>query len=204
MYCHVVHEGVTDLAVLVKTLEAAGWPHDSILSDNKRGKANIDTALPKLANEAKTKPVIVVRDLDQDGVCASQWLQDKRYAARWLTYRIAVRSIESWFLADRKNAAHSLRVTAQQVPKSPDDEPNAKQTIIALARKSSNQSIRNLLVPRPGVSATVGPGYVLWFEKSCALWSYQKAQENSESLRRAHQAFVKLRTDYQQFLGGKG
>lgn len=203
MYCRLVYEGVTDWPLLKTMMLAAGWPETSLLPDNKRGKTNIDAALVSLANEAKTQPVIIVRDLDLDAPCAPAWLKQRHATAPWLTLRLAVRSIEAWFLADRRNAAQCLRVTERLIPKSPDSEANAKLTLVALARKSTNQAITNRVVPKAGFSAAVGSGYVQWFEASCASWNLGEAEKHSDSLKRAVKAFELLRIRYEAFLRGE-
>jgi hypothetical protein len=183
---------------------AAGWETSSLLPDSRNGKSNIDAALASLAQEAKARPVVVVRDLDSDASCGPQWITQQSVTARWLTIRIAVRSIEAWFLADRSNAAKCLRVAERIITTSPDDEPNAKLALVALARRSSSNAIKGRIVPRVGFSAVVGTGYAAWFEESCADWDLRAAEKHSESLRRAVKAFATLRERYEDFLNGNG
>jgi hypothetical protein len=135
----------------------------------------------------------VVRDLDQDAACAGAWLEKERPAtARYFLLRLAVRAVEAWFLADTETAARSLAVPRNRVPPRPDDEVDPKLSIVQLARRSTKPAIRNAIVPPPGWSRKVGPGYASWLLSASGDWDFAAAVARSPSLARAHRALASM------------
>ncbi len=111
--------------------------------------------------------------------------------------RIAVREVEAWLLADRERFATFLGVAAGGLPVSPEAEPDPKQSVVVVARRSKRRELREDLVPRAGSGRREGPGYasrmiefVLDKERG---WRPEVAALRAESLRRcitALQTFV--------------
>lgn len=105
-------------------------------------------------------------------------------------FRIAVREVESWVLADRENLSKYFRVSIANFPHNPDAETDPKNTLIKLAGRSKKRNIREEIVPI-NQNAGIGPNYngclSMFVFKN---WDIEKAMRNSESLRRT---FEKLR-----------
>jgi hypothetical protein len=109
---------------------------------------------------AKGKPFVVLTDLDNAPCPADlieKWLESPPNAN--LIFRIAVREVEAWLLADAHNLAGFLRIAERLVPGSPDEIPDPKATLIGLATKSKLKYIRDNLLPRPGSTAKQGRGH---------------------------------------------
>jgi hypothetical protein len=136
----------------------------------------------------------IIADLDSTYGCApllvDDWLPVQR--SDRLIFRIAVREIESWFLADRKDFAAFFSVSQELVPLDPDTVADPKHTVISLAKKSKKRSIREALVPVDNY-ASIGPGYNLMFQDYIQNhWDIASARQHSPSLDRAMRALGRI------------
>jgi hypothetical protein len=144
------------------------------------------------AAAAAGTPIILLTDLDQN-LCAPSLIND------WLggvphpnlIFRVAVREVEAWILADRDSLSRFFRISAARIPLQPDQLPDPKQTLINLARRSRVTAIRDSIVPRRGSTAIQGPDY------NGALgefvrdhWNSRTAMQHSPSLRSAWTKFM--------------
>jgi len=143
-------------------------------------------------NAAKGTPFFVLTDLD-NCECPPELIRD------WLPYpkhnnlifRVAVREVEAWLLAHRSAFSNFLGIAKNLVPINPDEEPNPKQCLINLVRKSRRGKLREAIIPKEGSTAQIGPDYngkLIEFLKNC--WDVQKASKNSPSLERTFQTIL--------------
>ena len=180
---HCMVEGLVDEAAVRKlfselSLAAGAFYHTSIPAFEAR--------LRRFNQGARHSPWFALCDLDREG-CAP--LRLRRFLpdpAPGMCFRIAVRSVEAWFLADREGIARFLRVARHGVPVTPEDERDPKSRLIALARRSRSRSIREGLVPATGDRRSVGADYALTMSEFASdYWSPQRAADRAPSLRRA-------------------
>jgi hypothetical protein len=144
---------------------------------------------------AKSIPFVVLTDLDQ-WECPSKlingWLNVPRHPN--LLFRVAVREVEAWLLADPGNLSLFLGVAETAVPRNADTLADAKAAIIDVARKSRSRAIRERMVPRRGSTAKQGPDY-----NSClgafvtTHWDIEAAQTRSRSLARTINRLAKFK-----------
>ena len=109
---------------------------------------------------AKGKPFVVLADLDTNECPASlitDWLRIEKHPN--LLFRVAVREVESWLLADSENLSEFLRVSPSRIPPEPDELRDPKAALIEIARRSLTKDIRDRIVPRAGSTAKQGPDY---------------------------------------------
>lgn len=179
---HCIVEGVVDEAAVRKvfsdsSLDAGAFHHTSIPAFEAR--------LRRFNQAARHSPWFALCDLDRKE-CAP--LRLRRYLpepAPGMCFRIAVRTVEAWFLADREGIARFLRVSRDSVPTFPEDEPAPKSRLIALARRSRSRSIREGLAPAAGDQRAVGAEYALMMsEFARELWSPRRAADRAPSLHR--------------------
>lgn len=105
-------------------------------------------------------PFIVLTDLDQyacPGALIEEWLPEPRQSN--LLFRVAVREVESWLIADAENLSKHLAVHRKWLPGHPDALPDPKAALVDAARRSRSSELRNRIVPRPGSTAKQGPDY---------------------------------------------
>jgi len=135
-------------------------------------------------------PHIVLTDLDM-GECAptllNEWLLVP--AHHNLLFRVAVREVESWVLADRDRFAKFIGIRKTLVPVNADAIDDPKSCLINLTRKSRKRNLREDIVPIEGSTAKQGPDYngrLISFVEE--FWNPYEAMHNSPSLERAIKA----------------
>jgi hypothetical protein len=135
----------------------------------------------------------VITDLDRHECAPSlirEWLPMTRNPN--LVFRVAVREVESWLLADIKNFACFFAVSRDLIPLSPDEISDPKQVVVTLAKRSRKRNIREG-VPPTDKYASIGPGYNYEFRDFIQNhWSLGDARKNSPSLDKALKALGKL------------
>lgn len=177
-------EGPIDEAVLRRVVEHIGATLGSVYGKN--GKATLLKQLPSYNQAARFLPWIVLVDLDHDAECAppaqAQWLPTP---ASQMCFRIAVREVESWLLADRESLASFLAVASSRIPTNPENLDDPKTTLVNLARKSRRRDIRLGMVPRQGSGRSEGPAYASHvIEYAQGSWRPDVAIQHADSLQR--------------------
>lgn len=177
-------EGDLDEAVLRKLVEEEGAtlrpPY------GKKGKQHLKQRLAGYNQSARRTPWVVLMDLNHDADCAPPLKAECLPArARYMCFRIAVRAIETWLLADIQSIARFLSVAVSHIPSSPEMLDDPKQFVVDLAQKSRRREIRESMVPRPGSGRKVGPLYTSQLiEFVQTRWKPNTAAQRSDSLRR--------------------
>jgi len=177
-------EGVTDEAVAKRLLLEAGLEPGPVYG--RGGKRTLDERLAGYNNAARFSSWLVLRDLDDDAPCAPD-LRRKLLPnpAQRMRLQIAVHAIEAWLLADGESLSDFLSVSRTRVPDSPEVVLHPKRVLVELARRSRRRAIREALVPAPGTTARVGPGYAAaLIEFAAQHWRPHVAASRSESLAR--------------------
>lgn len=188
-----VVEGPTDAAVAERLLEHVGLALGPVYG--LRGKAYNDQRLKGYNNAARFAPWLVLRDLDRDGPCASALVDALLPApSSHMRFRVAVREMEAWLLADAGALSRHLSVPIGQIPSNPDDLPDPKRALVQIAQRSSKREIRRDMAPRAGSGAMVGPGYTTFVvEFARTRWRPEVAAIQSPSLARCIAALKTLR-----------
>lgn len=147
-------------------------------------------------NEAsRHTPFFLLTDLDK-GECApalvEDWLGGRSREASFL-FRVAVREVEAWLLADQAGIAKLLGIEKVLVPTDVERLPDPKRTLVDLSRHSSLRDLRRGLVPAEGSTARVGPSYVdLVADFAEGRWNPERARRRSASLDAAIEALSRL------------
>ena len=114
-----------------------------------KGKHYLRDKIAGYSRAAQLSPWLVLTDLDHDADCAPSlrrtWLSQ---SSPHLCFRIAVREVEAWLLADGKHMAEFLKVPMSQVPQCPDLLDDPKRVIVDLARSSQSREMREDMVPK--------------------------------------------------------
>lgn len=136
-------------------------------------------------NAAKGMPYLILVDLESSCPPSQirEWLGTTHPN---LLFRVAVKEIESWVLADRSGFASFLGISTNLIPPNPDEIYHPKQELINLARRSRKRQLREAIVPRLGSTARIGPDYNGQLSSFVInSWNIEEAIQNSPSLRRA-------------------
>jgi hypothetical protein len=180
-------EGALDEAVLTRLVNQLGGTLGVVYGRN--GKSTVLRRLRGYNHAARFSPWVVLIDLDEDAQCAPPYRAAVLpHTASLMCFRIAVREIEAWLLADPGRLAEFLGVTASRVPTHPESIQDPKRTMVDLARRSRRRDIREDMVPRPGSGRAVGPAYtsrlIEFVADSPRGWRPEVAARSSNSLER--------------------
>jgi hypothetical protein len=185
-------EGDVDEVVVRRLVAEAGMVAGSVYG--KMGKQHLRARLHGYDHAARFSPWLVLVDLDREADCAPtlrrSWLPEP---VSGMCFRIAVREIEAWLLADREAIAEFLRVPKTSVPLAPEREMDPKAVVVALAARSRNSAIRADMVPRAGSGRQVGPAYTSrMIEFVTRHWHPEVAARAAESLRRCRARIAEI------------
>lgn len=180
----VVVEGDSDTGAATRVVQAAGH----VLTGEpyvKRGKSNLDAALPKYARAAVREPWVVFRD--SDNKCPVELRQQLMASIRdvppMFSLRIAHTMTEAWFMADRDGCADYFGLSASKLPSEPEDVGHAKLALLQLCAKSRKRTIREGMLREGGLQ---GPLFVYHLNDfAINHWNIEAAAESSPSLSRA-------------------
>ncbi|MHB8522513.1 MAG: hypothetical protein ACYDH9_17390 [Limisphaerales bacterium] len=154
---------------------------------------------------SKGSPYLVLTDLDTHS-CVPE-LIEKWFACHLnenprrrhpnLVFRVAVREVESWVMADRERFADFLGISRKLIPEQTDTVPDPKELLLQLASKSRNRRLRDDIVPRPGDKRKIGPDYNGRLgEFIHSSWRANVAYAHSASLARAWKILIAFHPIY--------
>ena len=173
--------------ILRKILSQSGCPYHVANCLCRGGYGYLKKNIRAFNKAAKSLPFLVLTDLD-NSPCPPQmiklWLDIPKHPN--LLFRIAVREVESWILADREAVAGFLGTSEKKIPYDTDSLPDPKAFLIQLARKSRSRSLREDLAPPSGATSKQGPNYnnrIIAFIRN--HWDADTASQHSRSSRRA-------------------
>jgi hypothetical protein len=122
---------------------------NQIYPDLKREKASagssyIKSKISGFNNAAKVTPYLVLTDLDKKE-CAPllirEWLPHGQHPN--LLFRVAVREVETWVMADRLSFAKFLGIESKLIPQDIDRQvTNPKEFLLELTRRSRKKDIK--------------------------------------------------------------
>lgn len=155
-----VVEDVLSLYVMEKIMAHTQRGYAVLRTFNERGVDKIRLSLTKYRNASRALAHVVLVDLDK-APCApvlrAQWGVDTLPHA--MLFRVAVREVEAWILADRAGFASFAAIPKSKVPHAPETLADPKQTLINLVRQSRSRHLSAEIVPAQGMSMSKGPLY---------------------------------------------
>jgi hypothetical protein len=181
--------------------EAAAWKlvtashHTPGVCYGKHGWGYIRNKIQGFNQAARALHCLALVDFMDTGLpCApevvNQWLP---YREPRMLFRVVVRELESWLIADRVNLADFLRVNVSVIPPTPEQLVDPKRELINIARRSTYSRIRSALVPDPRSTAQVGKLYVSEMTQFIEeRWDIATARSNAPSLDRCLAALEAL------------
>lgn len=181
-----------DEAVLRRLVEHVGGQTGTVYG--RKGKSYLRQKIGGFNQAARYSPWVVVVDLNAEADCApalcANWLPDP---APSLCFRVAIREVEAWLMADGETLARFLGVARGFVPSDPESLVRPKEAMVRLGRRSRKGAIRKDMVPRRGSGRAVGPAYTSrLIEFVSTKLRPSVAAQRSDSLRRAIRFLQKL------------
>lgn len=199
--CYAFAEDVLSCAVMVRLVEYCNRTSRKIplrffrgFPENKRGSGNLKKLLPSICKMAQSGLyTLILTDLDNNR-CAPElieaWFKTKNISDNVL-FRVAVREIETWLLADRTGLAKFLGIAVDNFNNNPDSLSDPKRHLLDIIRKKGRKRYHRDMLPSG--SAHVGPEYNA---RLCTFvqerWNIDTATKKSLSLQRALVAINKF------------
>jgi hypothetical protein len=179
-------EGNMDEAAAIRIIEAAGHTHGTCFG--KKGCGYIEKKIQQFNLTAHHIHYLALVDfmdtkLDCPAEVISNWLP---YQHSKMVFRVVVRELESWLLADRSNLAKFLKINIAMLPLDPEQISDPKLSLVNLARKSKSARIRDALVPSTGSTAQEGKLYASEMKTFITeIWDIESARKTAQSLDKA-------------------
>lgn len=129
----------------------------------------------------------VLVDLDLKPDCAPKLVAEALPdPADGMCFRVAVREVEAWLLADRAGFARWASVPVSRIPVDVEAIAQPKERLVDIVRRSRRRERRDAIVPRPGSGRAEGPNYSdALGEFVAADWNVEAAASATPSLARA-------------------
>ncbi len=174
-------------AVLRKMLLCSGREYAVGTAFNRGGSGYLRRMIGGFNSAAKGTPFLVLADLDRTEcapILVSEWLN--RPLHHNLLFRIAVKEVEAWILADSDAFARFFGLRRQIIPEDPDAVDDPKRFLVDLVRKCRRRALRVDIVPPQGSTSQVGRNYSgRLTEFVLSAWDPEVASTRSRSLARA-------------------
>jgi len=116
-----------------------------------------------------------------------------------LIFRIAVKEVESWLLADHTNFSRFLGIRKDLLPKDTDDIRDPKNFLIRIADRSRNTELKKDIIPPRNSDRKVGPnnnGKLIEFVST--KWDPKNAKNHSISLLKTIEKIKKFKITYNE------
>ena len=177
-----------------KLVNDAGTGLTVTLLLRRGGSGYLKSKMRNFCELARRMPVLLLTDLDTEQcpmTLIGDWTRNNAVPDS-LLFRVAVRQVESWLLADRESIANLFKVSLQRLPADPDNLPDAKRFLLQLASDAPRR-VREELLAELGSTSSQGLGYNTFLcEFVRQRWKPAKAATRSDSLNRARSRLAEL------------
>jgi len=187
---HIAVEDPLSEAVVRKLLSTSSVNYHIGSCFGKTGFGYLKSKINGFNKAAQGNPFFVLTDLDTSFNCAPElvtnWITGVKHPN--LIFRVAVKEVETWLLADKKTFSTFLKINQNLIPQNVEAVIDPKQTVIELAKKSPNRDLREDIVPPERSTRKQGPNYnnrMIGYVND--NWNILHAIKNSQSLLRAYQ-----------------
>jgi len=159
------------------------------------GSGKLFDRLPQYLKIANSLPVLLLTDLDRLE-CAPALVQRHCPARGWpeqFLFRVAVREVESWLLADHEGFSDFTGIPKNRLVYDCETIADPKQKLLNLVHRYASRDIKVRLVARHGGGLRPSTAYNLELtEYVNRVWQPARAEQCSDSLRRARQRLAGL------------
>lgn len=179
-------EGALDEAVVRRLIGFCGGQPGTVYGN--RGRSYVLQHLDRFNRGAAHGWIwFVLVDLDRKPDCAPELVAEMLpNPADGMCFRIAVREVEAWLLADRAGFAKWAGVRASLIPDDTEAIARPKERLVDIVRQSRHRERREAIVPREGSRGTEGPAYTSALAEFVATdWNAEAAASVAPSLARA-------------------
>lgn len=173
--------------VLSSLLGSFGNKYQIIHRYHGRGSGYIKSKINAFNQASIITPFVVLTDLDKYD-CPLEILNSwfDKPSQKNMIFRIAVREVEAWLLADIEGFSEFTGVSKSNFPDKPELEPDPKRTLITIIKRSGKRELRQDIIPLND-NASIGPYYNgRLMEFVLDYWDISRARKRSNSLSRAY------------------
>lgn len=196
IYVTLVFEDDLSEAVMIRILNDFAGKYEIAEKYSGNGFGYLKTNIRGFNQASLVNPYFMLTDLDNyecPMALKTDWIDFSPNPE--FIFRIAVREVESWLLADREGFSGFLNVSLANFPVNPDAEPDPKNKLIQLAKRSKKRTIGEDIVPL-NQNARIGPNYNGCLSQFVLkFWNIQNAVLQSESLRRTYLKLKNFKSD---------
>jgi hypothetical protein len=182
---NIVIEDELSEAVVRRLLGELGT-YEVVTPYKKHGSGAIKRGLKGYNAASQYTPFVVLTDFDQEEcapVILRNWIDFEQHPN--LIFRVAVREVEAWLLADREGFAFYAAVSKKRIPLNPDLVEDPKALLFEIIKKSQKRTLKEDILPRY-LGDRIGPNYNgRLVEFVAGQWDVGRASENSPSLKKA-------------------
>lgn len=153
--------------------------------DNAHGYGRLRLRAKNFDQMGRRMPVLMLTDLDRRA-CPSEMISDWLGAtpSSGFLFRVCVREVEAWILADQEQFAAFLGISTSRMPQAPEALADPKAELIKLSQLAKTREMRVGFKPRK--SANIGPRYNELLEDFISsYWRPDIAASSAPSLARA-------------------
>ena len=182
-------EGNLDETVAREIIDTAGGTVGTVYG--RKGVDYIEKKISGFNQLAQGVPILTLVDLmDLDSDCPAEIVRDwLPHRHNQMLFRLVVREIESWILADRASISRFFGLRKALIPHHPEQLEDPKATLVELADSSQRQGLRNAIVPDDPTMNDEGPAYTTRVQRFVRhQWSARDAAKNAPSLHRCVRA----------------
>ena len=179
-------EGALDEAVVRRLIGFCGGQPGTVYGN--RGRSYVLQHLDRFNRGAAHGWIwFVLVDLDRSPDCAPELVAETLPdPAEGMCFRVAVREVEAWLLADRTGFAEWASVPVSRIPVDVEAITRPKERLVDIVRRSRRRERRDAIVPRPGNRRTEARDYTPTLAEFVATdWDVEAAASTAPSLARA-------------------
>ncbi len=193
---NLVYEDQISEFVMIKLVNSTG-KYRIVNTYSEGGFGYIKKNLNGFNTASKGCPFFVLTDLDTVECAPSliqNWLKVPSHPN--LLFRVAVREVEAWLLADIEGFSIYTGISIANLSKNPEELVDPKLELLNLIRKCRKRDIREDILPRDEFAA-IGPNYNGRLAEYVSLfWSIERASKRSKSLQKALQHLQRFHLTY--------
>lgn len=195
MQLYIATEDALSEAVADRLVAEVNQGLQVVVRIGRKGNSYLRKRFPELGRTARSIPVLLLTDLDSTDSAPTllgAWSPGGAVPEGML-FRVVVREIEAWLLADRKGFADFFKVPKEKIPENPETIDDPKQFLLHLIRSYSNKESKAAILPERGSKARIGLGYNQILSRFVEEgWSIRRAAATSDSLMRTFQRLAEL------------
>jgi hypothetical protein len=196
MRLYLVCEDVLSEIVMRKLVKAVFQIEIDLIAIGKKGQGFIKDRINQYNSAKDDILFFVLTDLDQEE-CAPKLINDwfKRPVRKNLLFRVAVREVEAWLLADSEGFSKFVNLDKNLIDRETryiETINDPKKKLIALVNRCRERTLKEDIVASNMKTANQGPGYNTRLKTFVEdYWDVNRAKINSNSLDRTIKALQK-------------